>query len=729
MTTAPARTVPFGGFALHAVNGPRRYEVDGSSQNVDAAYAAASVNPATRAAHGLPKSHSHPRSRSTRLNASVNGDAVENAWRSNTSSRLSVGTGGMSSSSDGVGPSDIKPMSPASSSSSSHGMRSQLHSHWRRRVERRMYRPDVAGAGGLMDDDYAIAQQAQKERMRAWTEEQALVNALSQAEMPEKLTNEEQKRYPSHLQRPPPSAPPTSDPSPFSSFFVPSHAAGPSGVPLNFSTDFDSSLRSYAQQWWVRLHNSEHRINTSPYYIGNKSIYYDDDQHDKKPHNGDVDDIDRARHAMKRHEREEFKEATAAAAAVSFPPLSSPTSYWREDGMTSHQWDAEADGMAGLKPRVLSTRLDVSNGSMTARTATTTRHGRRHVHPPATARTVASAPAPAPASESLTARPSRESSRRERRAQLTHHLDIKTLNEKSLPHLTPSWSINPHLLTWKRSPSSMTLKDPPLHEHDTKRVRHGSTDTATMQHSHSHTKRHSSLSNSNSNSSSTMDSSSHRTHSSHSSHRSHRPSHALDEVSSVHGFLSQQPLRSLLQKSGYDRRELYTLFGRFKALCALSSSPHGLDRDTFKTGLGRLAVEDDLFVSRVFSLVDDDGSGCIDWNEFLLAMSALEKGSAEVKARFVFQCYDVDQDGSISKSDLATMFLAGSMLRPDETTEEVVSTFVDKVFEQFGRSATGKISFEDVVAYMKSRPEEDIWSTFGRSMLRSGETTIRRPKI
>ena len=42
----------------------------------------------------------------------------------------------------------------------------------------------------------------------------------------------------------------------------------------------------------------------------------------------------------------------------------------------------------------------------------------------------------------------------------------------------------------------------------------------------------------------------------------------------------------------------------------------GIDKQTFKTGIARLAVEDDLFVDRVFDLVDQDGSGCIEWNEY-----------------------------------------------------------------------------------------------------------------
>lgn len=99
-------------------------------------------------------------------------------------------------------------------------------------------------------------------------------------------------------------------------------------------------------------------------------------------------------------------------------------------------------------------------------------------------------------------------------------------------------------------------------------------------------------------------------------------------------------------------------------------------------------------------------------------MSALEKGDLESKVRFFFQVYDLDADGFISRADLSTMFHSSSMLSDDDTTAEVVSTFVNKVFTQFQAQETGKISYEDVMRYMTARQKqgarEDVWDVFGR---------------
>lgn len=110
----------------------------------------------------------------------------------------------------------------------------------------------------------------------------------------------------------------------------------------------------------------------------------------------------------------------------------------------------------------------------------------------------------------------------------------------------------------------------------------------------------------------------------------------------VRRLRSEKNIKEILQTTNYNRRELYVMYVRFKALCALSPTPDGIDEQTFKKGVARLSVEDDLFVGmqppalppalvllhrrhrcsvchsgRVFKLVDEDGSGCIEWDEFL----------------------------------------------------------------------------------------------------------------
>ena len=76
---------------------------------------------------------------------------------------------------------------------------------------------------------------------------------------------------------------------------------------------------------------------------------------------------------------------------------------------------------------------------------------------------------------------------------------------------------------------------------------------------------------------------------------------------------------------------------RSKALCQLSGTPGSINKKTFKEGVSSLAFEDDAFVNRVFQLLDEDGSGTVEWEEFVNTVNALETGSPHDKLAFCFQ--------------------------------------------------------------------------------------------
>ena len=96
----------------------------------------------------------------------------------------------------------------------------------------------------------------------------------------------------------------------------------------------------------------------------------------------------------------------------------------------------------------------------------------------------------------------------------------------------------------------------------------------------------------------------------------------------------------LLRKTNMTRAELFRLFNRFKALCQISGTPGKIDKKTFKEGVSSLAFEDDIFVDRVFALLDEDGSGSVEWQEFINTVNALERGSPYDKLAFCFQVYE-----------------------------------------------------------------------------------------
>lgn len=58
---------------------------------------------------------------------------------------------------------------------------------------------------------------------------------------------------------------------------------------------------------------------------------------------------------------------------------------------------------------------------------------------------------------------------------------------------------------------------------------------------------------------------------------------------------------------------------------------------------------------RFFTVLDTDASGYIDHREFLTGLFRVFCSSFDEKADFVFEIYDFDGDGFISKIDISTI--------------------------------------------------------------------------
>lgn len=197
-----------------------------------------------------------------------------------------------------------------------------------------------------------------------------------------------------------------------------------------------------------------------------------------------------------------------------------------------------------------------------------------------------------------------------------------------------------------------------------------------------------------------------------------RKCHPAVVIAELHGHLQEQDVASLSAMTGYNRTELFALWARFKVLCSIAVSPRGIDKDTFRRGLPQLALEDQFFIDRVFDILDADGSGILEWSEFIEALSALEKGDAETRVRFLFRVYDLSGDGAIHRSEIQRFFLASLLIPPTDDVVAVASHVVDKIFLAVGRETSDTIRVQDALACMREHPgAAGIYKLLGRTMI------------
>eukprot|EP00743_Colponemidia_sp_Colp-15_P007423 GILK01008022.1.p1 GENE.GILK01008022.1~~GILK01008022.1.p1 ORF type:complete len:426 (-),score=70.17 GILK01008022.1:294-1571(-) len=179
--------------------------------------------------------------------------------------------------------------------------------------------------------------------------------------------------------------------------------------------------------------------------------------------------------------------------------------------------------------------------------------------------------------------------------------------------------------------------------------------------------------------------------------------------------LASAEIDDLLRTTKFTRREIITYYNRFRALAAMGPPPHNqLDKDTFKRGIDRLALEDDLFVNRMFDVLDVDHSGFIDWTEYIYTIHALEKGSKEDHIELFFKIYDINEKSSISKSEFCKMLLSSLLVHEDEQVASICETFADKLFLAADGNGDGELDLSELKS--AAQGVDDIFELFGRAL-------------
>jgi len=149
---------------------------------------------------------------------------------------------------------------------------------------------------------------------------------------------------------------------------------------------------------------------------------------------------------------------------------------------------------------------------------------------------------------------------------------------------------------------------------------------------------------------------------------------------------------------------------------------------------------------RLFSVFDRDNSGAIDFQEFLTGMGLIYRGTLEEKRRFLFEMYDLDDDGVVTREELFTMLshipsafkiLDASMegarghsieLREDPQTISRIRNIVDSAFEN--KKEDENLTFEEFTRVVNKTPEIlEIINVFYDEALPEHDFACRHSKI
>ncbi|KAJ3186269.1 Calcineurin subunit B [Gaertneriomyces sp. JEL0708] len=147
-------------------------------------------------------------------------------------------------------------------------------------------------------------------------------------------------------------------------------------------------------------------------------------------------------------------------------------------------------------------------------------------------------------------------------------------------------------------------------------------------------------------------------------------------------------LDDMVAATNFSAEEIQRLYKRFAKLDKDRSG--SLTKEEF---LALPQVASNPLAQRLLAVFDVDGSGDVNFKEFISGLSAFSaKGNRDDKLKFAFKVYDMDRDGFISNGEL---FLVLKMMVGNNLRENQLQQIVDKTVMEADLDGDGKISFSE----------------------------------
>ncbi|KAL4825388.1 hypothetical protein H8958_022708 [Nasalis larvatus] len=172
-------------------------------------------------------------------------------------------------------------------------------------------------------------------------------------------------------------------------------------------------------------------------------------------------------------------------------------------------------------------------------------------------------------------------------------------------------------------------------------------------------------------------------------------------------------LDQLQAQTKFTKKELQSLYRGFKNEC-----PTGLvDEDTFKLIYAQFFPQGDAttYAHFLFNAFDADGNGAIHFEDFVVGLSILLRGTVHEKLKWAFNLYDINKDGYITKERLAPGTAASGLSSspgPSVLDTQEMLAIMKSIYDMMGRH-TYPILREDTPAEHVERffQDENIMSS------------------
>ncbi|XP_033014930.1 calsenilin isoform X1 [Lacerta agilis] len=147
----------------------------------------------------------------------------------------------------------------------------------------------------------------------------------------------------------------------------------------------------------------------------------------------------------------------------------------------------------------------------------------------------------------------------------------------------------------------------------------------------------------------------------------------------------------------FTKKELQSLYRGFKNEC-----PSGLvDEETFKLIYAQFFPQGDatMYAHFLFNAFDVDRNGAIRFEDFVIGLSILLRGTVHEKLNWAFNLYDINKDGYITKEEMLAIMksiydMMGRYTYPI-LREDAPIEHVEKFFQKMDKNQDGVVTIEE----------------------------------
>ncbi|GAB5569860.1 calsenilin isoform X3 [Prionailurus iriomotensis] len=156
-------------------------------------------------------------------------------------------------------------------------------------------------------------------------------------------------------------------------------------------------------------------------------------------------------------------------------------------------------------------------------------------------------------------------------------------------------------------------------------------------------------------------------------------------------------LDQLQAQTKFTKKELQSLYRGFKNEC-----PTGLvDEDTFKLIYSQFFPQGDAttYAHFLFNAFDADGNGAIRFEDFVVGLSILLRGTVHEKLKWAFNLYDINKDGYITKEEMLAIMKSIYDMMGRHTypilREDAPLEHVERFFQKMDRNKDGVVTIDE----------------------------------